>query len=558
MAKANKEIGKTLSNIKRPKGSFATHSAGAAKRRVGRSERDPIAVARRPEGGRPYILDRWTYELPFDPIPASEIKNTFTADVVVVGAGASGKAAALSAAEGGARVIQIDRHTTYRYGGGMIAAIDSRLMKSLRIMVDKVDVCLQLMRHGGNKPDQRLLRVWADYSGAVMDWLMDLTDPRGVQTNMYQWPLPPAFDLKTEYYPEYTVSHVQTDGTNKTLDHSLLLRPLEEAALKKGVEIYRQMRALQLIRPGSGRVTGVIARDGAGDFVRFNGRKAVILCTGDYGNNPRMMRQYCPIAADVALENNIYMTRNEDLLAAAEPLNTGDGHQMAMRIGALMELGPHAPMSHVTVGPLGNDAFLRVNVEGVRYENEDVPAQNIANSLVRQPGKRAWQVFDSKWPQEIGRMGIGLGKYCQVNDVVRGRVETETVEADTIEALARKMNVPVAAFKATVKRYNELAQKGTDLDFGKRSDRLTTVEKPPFFAGSIKQEFLVVLGGLNTNIRFQPLDANRKVIPGLYLAGNTVGNRFAVDYPTMCPGLSHGLAYVSGRLAGLYASGEKV
>ncbi|MGA2110234.1 MAG: FAD-binding protein, partial [Syntrophorhabdales bacterium] len=80
----------------------------------------------------------------------------------------------------------------------------------------------------------------------------------------------------------------------------------------------------------------------------------------------------------------------------------------------------------------------------------------------------------------------------------------------------------------------------------------------PFFAGSIKQEFLVVLGGLNTNTKFQPLDANRKVIPGLYLAGNTVGNRFAVDYPTMCPGLSHGMAYVSGRLAGLYASGEEV
>jgi fumarate reductase flavoprotein subunit len=440
----------------------------------------------------------------------------------------------------------------------MIGAIDSRLQTSLGIHVDKDDVCLQLMRHAGNKPDQRLMRLWADHSGAVVDWLMDFTDSRGVRTLIYQWPLPAGFDAKTEYYPEYTVSHQQTDGTTMMLNHSLLLRPLEEAALKRGVEIRYQTRAVQLIRRGSGRVEGVIALDKTGEWVRFNARRAVILCTGDYGNNPWMMQKYCPVAADVALENNIYMTRNEDLSTAPEPLNTGDGHQMAMQIGAVMEPGPHAPMSHVSVGPLGNDAFLRVNIEGVRYENEDVPAQNIANSLVRQPGKKAWQVFDGKWTQEIGRMGIGLGKFYGVDDFVRERVEQGTVKADSIETLAQKMGVPPRTLKATVERYNELARIGRDLDFGKRPDRLTTIEKPPFYAGWIRQEFLVVLGGLNTNVRFQPLDAAGLVIPGLYLAGNTVGNRFAVDYPTMCPGLSHGLAYVSGRLAGLHAAGEEV
>jgi fumarate reductase flavoprotein subunit len=130
------------------------------------------------------------------------------------------------------------------------------------------------------------------------------------------------------------------------------------------------------------------------------------------------------------------------------------------------------------------------------------------------------------------------------------------VKADSIEALAEKMAVPVIALKATVARYNDLARKGKDLDFGKRADRMTTIEKPPFYAGLVRQEFLVVLGGLNGNTRFQALDAQRRVIPGLYLAGNTVGNRFGNDYPTMCPGLSHGMAYVSGRLAGLYAAAE--
>ena len=181
-----------------------------------------------------------------------------------------------------------------------------------------------------------------------------------------------------------------------------------------------------------------------------------------------------------------------------------------------------------------------MNIEGERYENEDVPGQSIANSLVRQPGRKVWQVFDSKWEEELPKMGAGLGKFYVVNDMIRARVEEGRVKADTIEQLARKIDVPVKTFKATVERYNKLARMGRDLDYGKRPDRLTTIEKPPFFAALIKQEFLVVLGGLNTNIKLQPLDADRKVIPGLYLAGNTVGNRFAVDYPTMCPGLSHG------------------
>ena len=156
------------------KGSGFPREAGVTKGRRGAAG---VVAAKRPEG-KSYISDRWTYELPSSPIPADEIKTSFAADVIVVGAGASGKAAALSAAQAGARVIQINRHTTFRYSGGLIAAIDSRLQKSLGVHVDKDDACLQLMRHAGNKPDQRLIRLWADHSGAVIDWLMDFTDCR--------------------------------------------------------------------------------------------------------------------------------------------------------------------------------------------------------------------------------------------------------------------------------------------------------------------------------------------------------------------------------------------
>jgi fumarate reductase flavoprotein subunit len=503
-------------------------------------------------------LPKRKFVVPQTPVPTSEIKETYNTEVVVVGAGCSGKSAALSAVQAGAKVIQIDKHTTYRWGGGMIGAIDSRLQKKLGVKVDKDEVCLELMKWCGNKPDQRLYRVWADNSGAIMDWLMDITDAAGIKTLPAQWPRRPDYHPETEYYKDFPVAHIHSDGKFRGLCHKLALDIVQDLAVKAGVDLRYQTPAVQLIRQGNGRGTGVIAQNQGGNFVQFNARKGVIMCTGDYGNNPWMMEKWCAPAAEIARTHDIYMTRNDDLVAAKEPLNVGDGHQMGMLVGGVMEDAPHAPMSHATVGPTGANAFLRVNIDGERFENEDVPAQSSANSLVRQPGKRVWQVFDRKWETEIKYMGVGLGTFNEANDMVREKIAVECVHDDTIEGLARKMDVPVKTFKAAIERYNLLARAGKDTDFGKRRDRLFTVDKPPFYAGIIEQHILVVLGGLITNPQFQLLDADRKIITGLWMAGNTVGNRFAVDYPTMCAGLSHGFAWLSGRFAGLAAAAEKV
>ena len=312
-----------------------------------------VVEARRPPGFvQKYSLGKWTYHVPSEPVSQKEIKETFTADVIVVGAGTSGKAAALTAAEAGAKVIQIDRHVTFRYSGGHIAAIGSRVQKQAGVKWDVDDIILQLMRWGANYPDQRWYRLWAENSGTTLDWVMDMTDPEGITTNLYQWPRPAWYDPKKEYYPDFPVAHFQTSATSKGLNHALSLDNLQKHALKKGVAIHYQTRAMQVVRGENGSVTGVIAMNKNSSYVLYNARKAVVMCTGDYGNNPWMMQKYCPQGADIALENNIYMTRNEDLRVAPEPLDTGDGYQMVMRIGGVMGPGPHAPMAHATAGPL--------------------------------------------------------------------------------------------------------------------------------------------------------------------------------------------------------------
>ena len=152
---------------------------------------------------------------------------------------------------------------------------------------------------------------------------------------------------------------------------------------------------------------------------------------------------------------------------------------MAMWVGAVMEPAPHAPMTHGFAGPLGTAAFLQVNLKGERFQNEDVPCQSYTNAIERQPGQSAWQVFDSKYLEEMPYMGIGHGKITEFTGAVRDFVNQYAISANTIEELGRKMDVPLNTFQATIDRYNELARMGKDLDFGKRADRLTTLDKPP-------------------------------------------------------------------------------
>jgi fumarate reductase flavoprotein subunit len=475
---------------------------------------------------------KYSFETPPDHVPAGNFRETITSEVVVVGAGLAGISAALSAAEAGANTVLIEKTGTYQARGFYNAFIGSRLQKKLGIEINKEEVILNMMKYSANKADQRLLRMWAEDGHETANWMLDMADKAGIKVFLAQFPPPDDFNNANEYYPEYLTGHIFEGGERR------LVKCLKDNALQKGVIIHFKTRAKQLLREENSRVTGLIAQNRAGDYLQFNAQKAVILCTGDYGNNSEMMAKYCPQSA---------------YLESLVPTSTGDGHQMAMWIGAVMEPLPHAPMIHGPAGSLGNTPYLQVNIKGERFQNEDVPVQSNTNAIERLPGQTAWQIFDSKYPDEITHMGIGLGKIDEMTNATRQYVEKESITADTIQELAMKMKVPVEPFKATVARYNKLARQGKDLDFGKRPDRLTTIDKPPYYAGKGYYSLLVVNGGLNVNAKLQALDKDWEIIPGLYLAGNTIGNRFVVDYPTMCPGISHGMASHYGRIAGLNA-----
>ncbi|MEF2074287.1 FAD-binding protein [Consotaella aegiceratis] len=508
-----------------------------------------------------------------DPIPDSQITKTVTADVVVIGSALSGLSATRSALEAGATVAVIEKSGDIVYRSGDVGVLDTEISRNAGIKIDKAKIVTDIQDYYGYRTNGNLWRLWAENSGAALEWwlgavpdwqLVDETfilpthDTDKTYIRLPHWPHPAAFDESKEHYKTYpTVHQFLPDMGNA-------LRAVYNKCVELGAQFSFATWARQLIRPGNeGRVQGVIAQDIDGNYIKFLANKSVILCTGDYAGDPDMLKYYSAEIADI-YKFSLYPNKD----AAGKTCHTGDGQKMGMWVGGVMERGPHAPVTHTMGGPLGDDAFLLVNANGERFMNEDVDGQRWTNSFERQPKALAFQIFDDNWRDQLGAQGISHGMRNKLADqieegnmsagkssyITEDMVRDQAKICDTLEDLAEELDLPVEAFVATVKRYNEMAKAGEDTDFFKRADRLFPIEKAPFYGGKAQPMLLVVMGGLRSNAKFEVLDIDFNPIPGLYAAGNAQGGRFAVDYSVVAPGVSHGTALTFGRLAGQQAA----
>ena len=508
------------------------------------------------------------------PIDAADIKETVDADIVIIGSALSGLCACRAAVENGAKnIVVIEKADTWQCRSNQFGTIGGKIQEDLGIKIDRNAAVGQLMKECGYRPNQRILNLWADNSGEAFDWFLAPMEGKYVVENesdpydaeeghlsvrKTHWPEPDNSHTEDDFYPIFSDCQI----TLPTM--APWVEAIYNICVEAGVTFKFSTWARQLVRENNeGPVTGVICQNVDGNYSQVNASKAVLLATGDFAGNKDMMSYYVPWATRFA---SIFPNRD----AAGDPTNTGDGQCMGMWIGAKMEDGPLAPMTHHLGGPLGMDAFLLTDVNGDRFVNEDVGGQPFQNQLSRLPKKTAWQVFDSEWPNQLQYMDCGHGNvswYVDDDKVPGGSygrnayisqamfdeaMSTDAgVQADTIEELAEKMGVPVEEFCATIERYNELAKKGVDEDFGKRADRMFAIENPPFYGYKLTDTVLLVcMGGLETTVDFEVLDTNDDVIPGLYAVGNAQGGRFLVDYPLPCPGISHGMAMTHGMLVG--------
>ncbi|WP_205743329.1 FAD-binding protein [Geobacter sp. FeAm09] len=479
------------------------------------------------------------------PITDKEIAHTVTFDVVVVGAGAAGVPAALSAAENGAKVAVVQKHPMPISQGNTGSGID--LAKSDKAGVEAL--VARLIADSAHRCSPSLIRQWAYNSGEAVKWVIDRAKQAGSPV-VDQGSGPQVAIRKVN---GYTLNYVTSFFGPKPYTTGDGMRHLAKTAEKAGVKFFFNMPAVQLVQTKSGEVIGVIAKGRDGKYTKFLAKKGVILATGDYQNNKAMCEYFIP---DLKNFGRKQMDR------------TGDGFAMAYWAGGVIEPIGHTKMLHdFDAGPatMCDMPFLAVDRQGKRFVNETVEMSLLNNYLRDEKNAGHYsQVFDSDymtqaatWPGKLVPPE-GLKNYMpDVPGPKKGVFPSliNTHVADTLEELAKKLEVDPATFVATVKRYNEVVASGQDSDFGKPADRLVPVLKAPFYGIHRRVRVSTICSGMLINDDHQALNADGKPIKGLYVIGNLGGGFYGgVDYPLTVFGLSLGRCYTFGYLTGKHVA----
>lgn len=526
-------------------------------------------------------------------IDESKVAKTVDVDVAVVGCGIAGVAACRSVAEDGGLVAAFEKADGPQCRSGEYAVINGRVQAKwgrdtwTREQID--DIIDSHMVESTYRCKRSIMSKWAHNIGDAFDWWVEANpDLYYAETTRSAipdesadnfiipifYPLPEHYDWKQERFPCYPTSVEFKPDQHVTVEANM-----QKAIDTGNVQTFYGCFVEKLIME-DGRCVGLYARDAAtGEYIKCNASKGVILSTGDYSQNTKMLKHFCP----EVIENNIQcLFTNVDV--EGNFTNQGDGIQLGMWAGAQVQQS-HAPMIHhmgggadlAGVGVMGNAGFLNLDLNGKRFMNEDLPGQQLENQIELQKNRESWQIFDSNWPEQLPYMPAAHGGACYYEDYASedegpknnttyrnykspyqleaAVADGRALKADTLEELVAKIYPDDTAAQQTaldsIQRYNELAKAGYDEDFHKPASRMWAVENGPFYADKFTTALLLVcIGGLESDEDCHTFDADRNVIPGLYVAGNIQGNRFATEYPIGLKGVSHSMAMYYGYVAG--------
>lgn len=526
-------------------------------------------------------------------IDKSKVAKTVDVDVAVVGCGIAGVAACRSVAEDGGLVAAFEKADGPQCRSGEYAVINGKVQAKwgrdtwTREQID--DIIDSHMVESTYRCKRSIMSKWAHNIGDAFDWWVEANpDLYYAETTRSAipdesadnfiipifYPLPEHYDWKQERFPCYPTSVEFKPDQHVTVEANM-----QKAIDTGNVQTFYGCFVEKLIME-DGRCVGLYARDAAtGEYIKCNASKGVILSTGDYSQNTKMLKHFCP----EVIENNIQcLFTNVDV--EGNFTNQGDGIQLGMWAGAQVQQS-HAPMIHhmgggadlAGVGVMGNAGFLNLDLNGKRFMNEDLPGQQLENQIELQKNRESWQIFDSNWPEQLPYMPAAHGGACYYEDYASedegpknnttyrnykspyqleaAVADGRAVKADTLEELVAKIYPDDTAAQQTaldsIQRYNELAKAGYDEDFHKPASRMWAVENGPFYADKFTTALLLVcIGGLESDEDCHTFDADRNVIPGLYVAGNIQGNRFATEYPIGLKGVSHSMAMYYGYVAG--------
>ncbi|MBS5451531.1 MAG: FAD-binding protein [Coriobacteriia bacterium] len=540
---------------------LASEGAPAASAAVDGAQPAAAGAAARYAAGTSVATDApaWLGEEPV--VAPEDITATFACDVLIIGAGCAGIAAAATASDLGLNFIAVDKAQSVAETREYLGAINSQYSTQLR-EEDPGRVLNEISRYASGKCDRDLIKLWIDNSAEMIDWVAPLMEAAGKVPSVAD---PGEHETGGTDYLTPVVEHSWPIPYVPPTRNDVLLAHMQE----QGDDVWFGYELVRLVHEDD-IVTGGIFK-GEDGYIEIDA-PYVVLATGGYAANPVMMRALQPDACKVVTAASFNAFCDGSGIKAgiwAGGAKQNDPTPMLFDRGAVL-----AGVSAGYVGEgagatlpgeifqlnIGSQPFLKVNRRGERFANESTPYDNMLFATGRQPGGVFCQVFDGNAPEDIKRFGmIGCASYTRMmmeqgmpldDFIAMDNGSAVMMKADTLEELADMLGFVDAdceTFLATCAHYNELFDAQADTDYGKEAYRLSELRTPPFYGCWYGASLLTTLDGLQINAKMQVLDANFEPVSGLYAIGDCSGGFFDTNYPEYLPGLAAGRSVTEGR-----------
>lgn len=459
--------------------------------------------------------------------PSNETSFDESADIVIIGAGGAGLAAAVEAADNGAENI-IVLEKTAAIGGtsfisqGMISGYDTQIQLANDVHITYEQMYDNLMNNALYRLDPTLTKITVEKSGETVDWLIDR--------------------LNVPFHPESIVGYgplamMHIMGDDKVSGGNAMREPFMNALEEAGVELKLNTKANEILMNADGSVAGVEITTEEGD--KTIGAKSVIIATGGYAYNPELTELLTPEMAGT--------------FGIGHPACTGDGIIMASNVGAALTHTDHlmavlkdyeimaehngnsntANVSKFSASP----STILVDANAVRFVDEK--SGGYMTQELNSP------VFD-RMHQTNADYVWAIAPRAEIEEagIVRG-LDMQFISGETVEELAANMGVDVAVLTETINHYNEMAKAGADVDF-KRTMTLNPLEGALVAVKVVPCE-IITYGGIARNENAEVLRADGTSIAGLYVAGEAGANSAYMGFT-----LSNAITW--GRIAGAQAT----
>lgn len=469
-------------------------------------------------------------------------------DVIVVGSGVAGLSAALAAQEGGAKVALLERAPREERGGNTRYTEAFLRMKSEDEVADDFEE--HFAANAGGYLDPALVAEtagdWDSRSGLVK--ALGFADPDVVgafaeeagPTIKWLKTFGVGFDFQPTPFLTSCAPRMSPRGGGLAI-----VEALSAAADERGVEVFFETTAQDLVLDEAGHIRGVRATTASGEALVLRAGSVVLGC-GGFEGNPEMLAQYMGQRA-------LYLRP----VARGGYYNKGEGIRMALRLGAApsgdfgsYHAEPVDPRSGIAepaifIFPYG----ILVNREGRRFTDEapgtvDATYESVTRQIFQQTDGIAYVILDARI-EDVPNHRLAI------------RSDQPAITADTLAGLGEELGLPADALEATVGAYNaacpdgefkplEIDHRATEGLTPAKSNWARPLDRPPFQAFPIISSNVFTFGGLKVDGRARVLNGDGAPIPGLYAAGEVVG----LYYGTYTGSTSVLKGAVFGRLAG--------